>query len=304
MNVDAILGNVSGAQNNLAKVEAQIFDVVKVQLHPNLEGFKSPLSYGVYKGSGGAPLGVMGKDFVPMQPKEFLGSIVNTVYECGANLDLNTLAFKEFKGGQQIEFSIDLPKLDFTNQAGFRDETHNKLTFSTSYDGTKSSTISLYTWRQICSNGMMGWGLTSALKGKNTIGGKAKILTYCDEVVKIVTEAQTFNERLQKLDTIKMDAKRIEAFKLQLLGYNKETLLKSDKVETKKMNILDKINESIELEFQRTGATAFGLLQGITHYTNHVANSSTTISDEEYIRFHQGAKTNDLAQKLIFAELN
>lgn len=304
MTTENILSNISGANNNLAKVESQIFDVVKVQLHPNIEGFKSPLSYGVYKGNGGNPLGVMGKDFVPMQPREFLDSIVNTVYECGANLDLNTLAFKEFKGGQQIEFTIDLPKLDFTNQAGFRDETHNKLTFSTSYDGSKSSTISLYTFRQICSNGMMGWGLTSALKGKNTIGGKAKILTYCDEVVKIVTEANTFNERLKVLDTIKIDSKRIEDFKFKLLGYNKETLLKSDKAETKKFNILDKINESIELEFSRTGQTAFGLLNGITHYTNHEANSSKTISNEEYIRFHQGVKTNDLAQKLIFAELN
>jgi hypothetical protein len=34
---------------------------------------------------------------------------------------------------------------------------------------------------------------------------------------------------------------------------------------------MDKINESIELEFSRTDA-AFGLFNGITHYTNHVAS--------------------------------
>jgi hypothetical protein len=303
MNANEILSSVNGAMENVAKVESQLFDVVKVQLHPNLEGFKSPLSYGVYKGTGGESLGVMGKDFVALQPKEFLGSIIDTVHECGANLDLNTLKFQEFKGGQQIAFTIDLPKLDFTNQAGFRDETHNKLTFSTSYDGTKSSTISLYTWRQVCSNGMMGWGLTSALKGKNTIGGKAKILTYCDEVVKIVTEADTYSQRLQGLDKIRINKNEVEAFKLRLLGYNAKSLASSDKAETKKLNILDRINSSIELEFSRTGETAFGLLQGITNYTNHEANNSKTITDEEYIRFGNGAKLNDMAQKLVF-EMN
>ncbi len=301
MNADEIFSNVTGAQANLEAVENKIFDVVKLQLHPNIEGFKSPKSYGIYKGTGGDALGVMGEQFVPMQPKEFLDSIVHTVHECGANLDLNTLDFQEFKGGQQIAFTIDLPKLDFTNQAGFNDLTHNKLTFSTSYDGSKSNTISLYTWRQVCSNGMMGWGLTSVLKGKNTIGGKAKVLTYCNEVVKLVTEAKTYGERLQGLDKIKVNPAQIEAFKLKLLGYNAQSLAGSDKAETKKLNILDRINESIALEFERTGATAFGLLQGITYYTNHEANSSKTITDEEFIRFGNGAKLNDKAQELVFA---
>lgn len=302
MNVDNILGSITDASNRLQEVENKLFNVVKVPLFTNIPDFKAPENtFGIYKGSGGSPLSVMGKDFTPMQPKEFLDSIVNTVYECGANLDLNTLEFKEFKGGRQIEFSIKLEPLAFTNNAGKYDETQNRLTFSTSYDGSKSNMISLYTWRQICSNGMMGWGMDSVLKGKNTIGGKAKILTYCDEVVKIITETNDYNIRMQQLDKVQINPAQVEAFKLKLLGYNKETLLQSEKSQTKKLNILDKINESIELEFSRTGATAFGLLQGVTHYTNHVANNSTTISDEEYIRFYQGAKLNDEAQKLVFA---
>ena len=300
MQIENILTQISGAQNNVELVQSKLFQVQKVQLHPNISGFESPLSYGVYKTTGGRPLGVMGQQFEPMQPQDFLDSIIHTVHECGANLDLNTLEFKEFNGGESIEFSVKLPSLEFTNKAGFFDETQNRLTFSTSYNGTKSSSISLYTYRMICSNGMMGWAMQSALKGKNTIGGKAKVLTYCNEVVKIATESLVYSERLKALDSININSSQIEAFKLKLLGYNKASLLAGEKPETKKFNILDKINESIELEFSRTGATAFGLLQGITHYTNHVANGSKTISDEEYIRFFQGAKMNDKAQELVF----
>jgi hypothetical protein len=43
------------------------------------------------------------------------------------------------------------------------------------------------------------------------------------------------------------------------------------------------------------------LLQGATYYTNHLANSSKKISNDEYIRNFQGAKTK--AQELVFAML-
>jgi hypothetical protein len=301
MNTQDILKSAVKTEAHLEAIRAKFFEVIKLQLHPNLEGFNSPLAYGIYKGTGGEALSVMGKDFVPMQQREFLDSIVHTVFECGADLDLETLEFNVYKGGRQIEFSIALNPLEFTNRAGNIDTTANKLTFSTSYDGSKSNSISLYTVRQICTNGMMGWGMESVLKGKNTQGGKEKILTYCDEVMNIVNETKAFNDRMRGLDLQKVGKAEVEAFKLKLLGYNKETLAKSDKPETKKINILDRINASIELEFSRTGETAFGLLQGITHYTNHEANGSKTISNEEYIRFYQGAKMNDKAQQLLFA---
>ena len=299
-----ILNSINASANTLKEVESRLFEVKKLPLYTNVADFLSPKdSYGIYKSTGGNPLSVMGKDFTPMQPKEFLGSIVNTVQECGSNLNLSTLEFNEYKGGKQIEFSIMLEPLEFTNKAGIKDVTENKLTFSTSFDGSKSNVISLYTYRQICSNGMMGWGMDSQLKGKNTIGGKAKILTYCDEVVKIISETKEFNDRMVALDKINVSKAQIEAFKFKLLGYNAASLAKSDKAETKKINILERINQSIELEFERTGETAFGLLQGITYYTNHEANNSTTISDDEFIRFYNGAKMNNKAQELLFAKL-
>jgi hypothetical protein len=37
------------------------------------------------------------------------------------------------------------------------------------------------------------------------------------------------------------------------------------------MTILETLETAIALEFERTGIAAFGLLQGATYYTNHLA---------------------------------
>lgn len=320
--LENVLGNINSTKNNLELVEKKLFEVVKVPLlaRPNwtirqfLQNpksifidwlrnpfYKAPVElYGVYKTKGGNALGVMGSQFVPMQPREFYDNIVATVHEFGADLDLDTLKFKEYCGGSKIEFSIKMHPLSFKNDKGLNDITNLEVTFSTSYDGSKSNVISLYTERLVCTNGMVANKLQGTLKGRNTISGKAKILSYSKELAEIVNGANEFKEKMEALDKVKVSKEQIEAFKMSLLGYNKASLLASEKPETRKYNILEELDKAINIEFERTGQTAFGLLQGVTYYTNHIANTSKTISDAEYIRFNQGFKTNEKAQEILF----
>ena len=302
-----IIGNAVATQQHLAKIEASLFEVVKmplvVQNHPDMpDFFKAPKdAFGHYKSNGGQCIGKVGKDSTAMQPKEFFDNILSTVHEFGADLDLNTLKFKEWCGSSKIEFSIKMFPLSFKNDKGLDDITNLSVTFSTSYDGSKSNVISLYTERLVCTNGMVANKLQGTLKGRNTIGGKAKILSYASELAQIINGASEFKEKMIALDKIKLNASQIEAYKKSLFGYNKASLLASEGNQTKKYNILERFEESIGIEFERTGQTAFGLLQATTHYTNHVANNSKKVSNEEYIRFNQGFKTNAKAQELLFA---
>ena len=104
------------------------------------------------------------------------------------------------------------------------------------------------------------------------------------------------------LDKVPMSNVRIEEFKKQLIGFNQATILASDKKsETRRQAMLDNLDKAMEIEFARCGKTAFGLLQGATYYTNHLANSSKKIDNDFYIRFGTGAKINDKAQALLFA---
>jgi hypothetical protein len=327
MTLENILSVANETKLHLESVEKKFFEVVNLPLSVNREGFKDIETFLPYKSNGGNALSdkARGKDFVPMQPKEFYNNIIATVHEHGADLDLNTLEFTEYCGGSKIEFKIKMFPLSFKNNKGLQDITNMWLTFTTSYDGSKSNVIGLYTERLVCTNGMVRSKLEGTLKGKNTINGKVKILSYSEEVSKIFNSANEFKKQLEDLDKVTPTKKQIEDFKFNLLGYNKESLKESDKklaeehakAEAKaggkvraknndaKYKILADIEKSIEFEFERTGATAFGLLQGITYYTNHIANANATkYNSSEYIRFFTGAKTNDKAQDLVIEMLN
>lgn len=329
MTTENILSVVGQTSAHLEAVKSQLFEVVKLPLTVGLPGFTNIDAYGVYKSQGGASLTdkARGKDFIPMQPREFYDNILQTVYDCGADLDLDTLSFREFCGGSKIEFKIAMHPISFKNDKGLEDITNVWLTFTTSYDGSKSNVIGLYTERLVCLNGMVRSKLEGTLKGRNTTNGKAKILSYCDEVAQIINSAEDFKQKLIELDKVKPSKTQIEKFKLELLGYNRESLKESDiklakeqaekeaklggKLKGKgknndlKYQILQQLENSIELEFERTGATAFGLLQGVTYYTNHIANANAKkYNSDEYIRYFTGAKTNDKAQDLIFEMIN
>lgn len=319
--IENILGNVTETQNHLATIEAKLFEVIKTPLTPlDMPSiFKAPKeTFGIYKSNGGDCLGVMKKQFVPMQPKEFFDNILTTVHEFGADLDLNTLAFREYCNGSKIEFSVRMKPFSFINNKKVVDETNMNVTFSTSYDGTKSNTISLYTERVVCTNGMVASKLQGTLKGKNTINGKANILSYASELAQIINGANKFAEKMEALDKVKLSKREIEIFKRDLFGYNNASLLANDKnakangkaygilenFETAMLNTYNEFRENpIDLEsFQKNQfveITAFELLQSVTHYTNHIAKikSDTT----ENIRFGSGAKTNEKAQNLLFA---
>lgn len=295
---DSVLSGLS----NLNKVEASLFEVVKIQLEAPDPVFEKPNTFGIYKGTGGKPLGVMGGVFDPMQPKEFMQNIVQTVTDNDVDLDLNTLQFNEYGGGEYIEFSLDLPKIEFTNEKKVNDVTEMKLVFTTSYNGSKSNQIQLFTKRLVCSNGMVAWGrdAEATLKAKNTAGGKKKILTYGNELMKVMAGQEDYRQKIEALNKIKVNTRQVNEYLSKLLKYD---VTDSD-IHPNSQKVLDKINEAIELEFSRTGETMYGLLNGITYYTNHLAELKGGVTPEEYIRFKSGAGMNQLAQQLAFAELN
>lgn len=315
--IDNVLNEITQGAENIAMIDSQLFEVTKLPLQaplmeiaendeaPKVVIFEAPKDiYGVYKTTGGLPLGVMGKDFLPTQPKEILDAILLTLHESGLGVNANSISFNQYAGGSKIEFAVKSEPLQFKNARKLKDITEMEITFSTSYDGSKSNKIQVFTRRLVCLNGMTARGLEADMKGKNTVGGKAKIFTYIQELSTVLAGMKDWREKMIALDKVKVDTATIEKFKLELLGYNQATILADDKPNHAKKAILKSLDEAIEIEFKRTGETAFGLLQGVTYYTNHLANSSKTISDDEYIRFFQGAKTNDKAQELVFAMLN
>jgi hypothetical protein len=333
--IDTIFGAVNNAQANLEAVESKLFEVYvtpvgeqhfKTETGNLITVPASKENFRVFKDNG-LELSIMKGQFVPMQPKEFYDNIISTVHEFGADLDLSTLRFREFNNSKKIEFSIKMHPISFKNNKGLKDVTNIWVTFSTSYDGSKSNVIALYTERLVCLNGMVANKLEGTLKGRNTKGGKENILSYASELAQIINGAEKFSEKMQALDKIKLQKPQIEEFKKQLFGFNKAELLANEKdakgngrsygilesfdlamfhteIEFKDLHPDYFNSPNFKQDFEKFKAkdfiemTAFEVLQSVTRYTNHIAKIKS--DKDENIRFGSGFKTNAKAQEILF----
>lgn len=335
--IDTIFTDVNNAKANLVKVESQFFNVfvapVGAQHYKNPNTGKlvtipaSTENFRVFTCEG-LELSLMKGQFVPMQPKEFYDNIISTVHEFGADLDLNTLKFRRLANSKKIEFSIRMKPFTFINNKKVVDETNMEVTFSTSYDGSKSNTIALYTERVVCTNGMVASKLEGVLKGRNTLSGKAKILSYASELAQIINGAVEFKEKMEALDKIKLNKAQIEQFKLEMFKVNQKELNtngKSIQANFKRAEVLNNFEKAMfltEIEFEDLpndyfssekfntdfkdfkesdylSMTAFEVLQSVTRYTNHHANIKT--ERDLNIRFGSGFDLNNKAQELLFS---
>ena len=232
MTTNDIVSQVSKASKNVKKVQSKFFEVIKMPYPSEPRYYNGVLletpqnMFTIHNAKTGASLssGTMGKSFVPMQQQELLNNILATVHEFQADLNLDTLQFNTYCGGSKIEFTIETKPLKFKNAKSKMDETNIMLSFTTSYDGSKSNRYALFTKRVVCENGMTVKEFQGELKGRNTQGGKTKILSYAKEIAEIINGADKFREKMIALNKIKISTSQVNAFTKSLLGFNAETL--------------------------------------------------------------------------------
>lgn len=272
---------------NANTIESRLFEVTKVQLHPNIEGFNSPDNYGVYKTTGGAPLGVVGSVYEPTQPKILFNSLIETISETEFGFD--EMKFNELKGGKIINFEIPVGMTSYTNLLGKEDESVVKLHLQTGYDGYTKTTMFLSTYRLVCSNGMKRSHTEFALSYKNTKGNIGKSYDLSMSIQKLLEEKTTLQEMEQLLMNKQVNQAKVDEFLKRTVGYSQKEY---NELTAQKRKTLDEINKNIELEFSRTGSSLFGLLQGITCYTNH---SASTKDRDSFLFLDSGKTLNDKA---------
>jgi hypothetical protein len=285
-----ILSDLQGGNANIEAIKGQLFDVVKIPLITGVERFTNPDSFATYRTEGGAPLGVVGKDFTPTQPKLLFNEFENCLYDTDARMQ--DVKYLELKGGKKIVFEAPIKTIGFKNLKGEQDEMIVKINLATGFDGLTKTSLFISCYRMVCANGMKAWRTEFAVSFKNTKGNVGKASSLCYDIAKATDQINDFEAYIQQLNRTSVDKARVEEFLFKTIGYNEA--IRSE-LGTAKQNILNAVQESIELEFSRTGSTLWGLVNGITHYTNHVAR---TDDRNDYLLVGGGLKLNDLAQKV------
>ena len=287
-----ILSNIASGNANIESIKGQLFDVVKVPLVTNLQGFENPTSFGTYRANGGEALGVVGKDFTPTQPKLLFEDFENCLYD--TDCDLKDVKYLELKGGRKVVFEAPIKTMGFTNLRGQEDEMIVKINLSTGFDGLTKTSLFISCYRMVCANGMKAWKTEFAVAFKNTQGNVGKASSLCQDIAKATDQINDFEAYIKKLNSAEVDQAKVDDFLFRTMGFNEKMY---SELGTRKQNILSAVQESIALEFGRTGSTLWGLVNGITHYTNHVASTNDR---NDYLLTGGGLKLNDLAQKVAY----
>ena len=217
------------------------------------------------------------------------------------DIDMSTLDYQETKGGSKIRFRIKVADYGFKNEAGKVDDLNTYLTLTAGYDGLTKVSLALESFRLICTNGMKILGTAANVAIKNTKGNLGKIQSICNDVAKVVAKNDDMTEWFKYLNTIEITEVKKQQVIEKALGYNKDT----EGISPVRLLTLEEVEKSIALELSRTGSNMWGLLNGITHFTNHgeaykTKSTQAVIEDRnDYVFQAGGSKINDRAQRAI-----
>lgn len=299
-------------QNNFFKGRKMFVRDANGIIQKDSEGFEKTEHYQTYEAidlpdtqlcynDRGQFLGHVGKNYESIQPEMFLNSLLGTIDGCGkeTKLDLSKLEYIESANGRYIQFRLPVKTVAFKNVKGKEDIVDLFLSFNTGFGGYGRTELGLFSKRLICSNGMRIIEAETELKAKHTPRMNQKSLLYCEELVNTVNKVEETTKVWTAMNTKQVNESMIVNFTKKLADIKTSDKISEQSV--RKQNIYNLMRDAIAAEFNDTGATVWGLLNGATRYTNHYASGH---ENSEYILYATGAKTNELAQHLALEMLN
>lgn len=290
--IDNVLKGTNEMAETIARIEGRLFDVRDVPMTAPVEGFEAPKGQHIYT-TDGRWLGNTGNEYESIQPRDFLAAIVDGVSESGMELDLAGMTYTERAQGRIIEFRVPTGIIEFKNASGRTDTTKLFLNFETGFGGAAKTSVGLYSHRLICVNGMRIIQSVTEMKVKHTARMNRKAMIFTNEIIKTASKVSETAAEWTAMNSQEVSVAVVERFHREMAGFKKNETLAD--VSTRKQNIYNGIGEAIEIEFRRTGANVWGLLNSASHYFNHVASGS---DDPDYITHKTGAKKLELAQSM------
>lgn len=300
-NLTELLSGISSFENKVQEIQSKLFNVVKVPLTTpkmiDLDGMLQPTNFntptdifGVYKENGGDCLGIVGKDYNPVQPIAFFDVFVNSILE--ANLDISKLELKQGKNDKKMRFRIPLKTIEVNNGTKLKDITDIYLNFETGFDGKTATSTFLETVRLVCLNGMRKSFTEQKTKFRNTKNNAGKAESIVSDIVAQTSNIDTIQQIYERMTKTQINEQiRTQYLKL-VTGFEID---KYNDLSKRTQSVIDLIQSDIERELKDSEANIFALFNGITRYNNHTAKGS---ENKDFIFYDKGSKMNDKALEI------
>lgn len=290
--MENFMTNIAKANENVANIQNQLFDVVLEEFITNNPKRKVKEKFGIYKVTDNDEyqLGDVGNRFLPTQPKAVFQSFCDAILKYG--LDTEKMRYTEVKGGEIVRFAIDLEPISYTNLRKQEDVTIPTLNLQLGLNGKVTTSMFLSTLRLICTNGAKKSFTEFATSFKNVKGNQGKIVGMFDDVVRCMEEVTDVKELYARMNKVEINQDVVNTYLKRVADIDMKLYNEYAK---QKQNSIDAMNKSIELEISRTGATLFGLYNGLTHYANHEINTK----DKDSVFSGVGSKLIAKAEKVM-----
>lgn len=202
-------------------------------------------------------LGIMGKDFQPVQPKEVLEFFEVIADETGTQLDTAGV----LQGGARFWAQADVQE---SHTVGENDRIQNRLLIATANDGTLATSIKPCYLRVVCQNTWTAAMRENTEAFRVTHRSKVDWKKAREWVLNERTEFALYSELMDELKKIPVNAS-------QAIDFSKELIAPDWDGKTKAPRNLNRFAHTLQsgIGQQEAGANAYGLINAVTRYVDH-----------------------------------
>jgi phage/plasmid-like protein (TIGR03299 family) len=235
-------------------------------------------SYGIFRGDNHKWLGTVGKQYQPFQNYDLAATLIDASQGVGIEFNRGGL----LKEGGKVYLQAELPA-EYIGKSDVK----RWITALNSHDGTSSIGFGSCSTVVVCQNTFYR-AYREIQKFRHTTTAKNRIEAAIADMRSTLALDNKLMEDFKRMADKKLNDELTEKVLQSCFDLQPEKKLRD--YSTRKIKILDDVRAAIEREVELEGKTIWGLFNGITRYTNHIATPAHEKTD--YIMSGSGYKTN------------
>jgi len=252
--------------------------VNKLPLFANGEGHGSPLgfqdgqiihehnvlpskSFGMYRNDNNEYLGTVGERYNVLQNSELEDVVVTLQERFGGEIRGGLLS-----GGKKVFLQLQLK-----NEAVANDTIKRYITALNSHDGSSSIGFGSSNTVVACSNTFY-MAYKDVGRFRHTASAQERLEIASKEYQMTLLKDQTLMDNFKRMADHKIEKPIFENVMNRL--FNVDIDSSTEKVGTRKLNVMKSFNNTLEKELDSHGDTLWGLFNAVTYQTNHIEGGS------------------------------
>lgn len=247
------------------------------------DGEETPV-FGIFRDDTKKFLGSVGSKYTITQNAE----IVEMLMEASERVNVPITRGGVVGNGAKVYYQFKLEKVRIGASDNLR-----YLTALTSHDGSTGIGLGTTNVTVVCQNTFYQ-AFNDMTRIKHTKTSKERLNTTILALKESIEREYMLIEKLVEMSKLSVPASMSDEFICGLFGLQYEV-----EPHTKTRNIMSKVREAVNTEFNTHGETAYGLFNAVTRYTNHIVNYHSQDSKRQAIMFGSAKALVDRALPLI-----